>query len=74
MSKRTVNRPLLDSWIDSHSPDAIARLGLKANVSSSLLQKMRSQGRAPTKFITQKAICDAIGCDIEDLFPKVRVS
>jgi DNA-binding Xre family transcriptional regulator len=66
---RWVNRELLDAWIESNSPEGVAKLALRAKVSTSLINKMRSTLNAPTKQITQDAICKAMHCTVEQLFP-----
>lgn len=69
MNKRAVNKKLLEDWLDKHQPNGVARLAVKAHVSVSLIAHFRSNLKAPTKYITQNAICKVVGCTIDELFP-----
>jgi DNA-binding phage protein len=66
---RKLNREVLDRWLEANSPDGISKLALKSHVSSETIKRFRSQGLAPKKFITCKLIADALGIEIDTLFP-----
>lgn len=66
---RWVNRELLDAWIKVNAPDGVAKLALRSKVSTSLINRMRSTLNAPTKLITQEALCKAMSCTLNQLFP-----
>lgn len=70
---KTVNRVLIDRWVDMNGPDGLTRLAAKAGVSSSLLQKVRI-GLIPKKGFTRIRICNALGVTESDLFPTVGAS
>lgn len=65
---RTVNRSLIDQWIDVNGPDGLLRLAQASGVSSSTITKARL-GMAPKKFSTRRRLCEAIGVDEGRLFP-----
>jgi hypothetical protein len=66
---RRVNRRLIDLWVLENAPDGIARLAIKARLSSSLLTKVRSSGRVPTKPTDRRRLAEAIGVAEDELFP-----
>lgn len=66
----TVNRVLIDRWVDMNGPDGLTKLAAKAGVSSSLLQKVRI-GLVPKKGFTRLRICNALNVTEADLFPSV---
>lgn len=66
----TVNRVLIDKWVDMNGPDGLTKLAALAGVSSSLLQKVRI-GMIPKKGFTRVKICNALGVKEADLFPTV---
>jgi transcriptional regulator with XRE-family HTH domain len=65
----TVQRNLLDKWIEKNGPDGVVKLALKAGVSSSLLQKVRI-GKIP-KRSNRILICKALNVSEATLFPTV---
>lgn len=65
---KTVNRVLIDRWVDMNGPDGLIKLAALAGVSSSLLQKTRI-GLVPKKGFTRMKICKALGVTESDLFP-----
>lgn len=65
---KTVNRVLIDRWVDMNGPDGLIKLAALAGVSSSLLQKTRI-GLVPKKGFTRMKICNALGVTESDLFP-----
>lgn len=68
MSRR-VNRQIIDNWVLDNAPDGVARLAIKAGLSSSLLSKVRSSGRVPTRPTDRRRLAQAIGVTEDDLFP-----
>lgn len=69
---RRVNRPLLDKWIQRHGPDGISRLAVESNVAAETIKKSRASGEAPKKYITCKLISDAMGAELDDVFPPIE--
>lgn len=65
---RTVRRKYIDNWVASNGPNGMARLALKANVSTSLLEKARL-GFVPKTEHKRKAIAEALNVNTEILFP-----
>ncbi len=65
---RTVNRKPLDNWIYLNGPNGLARLSLASRVSEATISKARL-GRCPRKMTTMLAICEAIGVDVDEVFP-----
>jgi hypothetical protein len=68
---RTVNRKYIDDWVDANGPDGIAKLALKAKVSSSMVQKARLGLAFKTEY-RRRLLADAIGVKEELLFPVVQ--
>lgn len=64
----TVNRALIDSWVDTNGPDGLAKLAAIAGVSTSLLQKVRI-GLIPKKRFTRLKISNALRVAEDALFP-----
>lgn len=71
---RRVNREILDKWINAFPTDGISHLAVESQVSAETIKKMRASGEAPKKFITLKALSDAIGVDLDILFPEEQAS
>jgi hypothetical protein len=75
---RRVNRELLDKWLsnyrDEHSHDAISHLAVQSQVAADTIKKMRASGEAPKKYITCKLLSDAMGLNMDDIFPKEEAS
>jgi len=69
MESRRVNRPLLDGWLEINGPDGVSRLAVQSQISASTIQKARSTGKAPKKFITLQRLSETLGCAIDELFP-----
>lgn len=64
----TVNRTIIDEWIDTNGPDGLVKLAQKAGVSSSLMNKVRV-GFVPGKRSTRLKICEALNVQEWQLFP-----
>lgn len=71
---RRVNRSLLDEWIKEHAPDGISRLAVESQVSSETIKRCRASGIAPKKTITCQLLSQAMGVDVDKLFPKGKAS
>lgn len=67
---RRVNRELLDKWISDHRHDGLSRLAVQSQVAADTIKKMRASGEAPKKYITCKLISDAMGVEVDELFPQ----
>ena len=69
--ERTVKTEILIRWVQENGPDGLVRLALKAQVSHSLLAKVRV-GRVPKKPLTRQLIARAMGLKEDDVFPLVK--
>lgn len=67
---RKVNRELIDSWIDEHSPNGLSELSVRAKVSISTIGQAR-RGFVPRKDRTRLKLCRALGVNEDALFPPV---
>lgn len=65
----TVNRTIIDEWVEENGPDGLVRLALAAQVSASLLSKVRL-GKVP-KRENRKKLCKVLKVDEARLFPSV---
>lgn len=68
---RTVNTAIIITWVQEHGPDGLVRLALKAQVSHSLLTRVRV-GVVPKKPFTRRLIAEAMGLKEDDVFPITR--
>lgn len=68
--ERTVERSLIDNWVDRNGPDGLVKLAQAAGVSSSLMSKVRI-GRVPKQAATRIRICKALRTEEDTLFPPV---
>lgn len=66
---RRVNRELLDHWIHSNGPDGVSKLAVKSQVSADTIKRSRASRMAPKKPITQQLLAEAIGVNVDELFP-----
>lgn len=69
-----MNRPLLDQWIDRHSPNGILHLAILSEVGLETIKKARAKGIAPKKPITRRLICQVVGVEMDELFPLVTAN
>lgn len=72
--ERRVNRELLDKWISENGPDGISRLAVESQVSAETIKRSRASGEAPKKYSTCKLLSDAIGVEMDVLFPQEQAS
>jgi lambda repressor-like predicted transcriptional regulator len=68
---RRVNRKILDHWIHNNGPDGISKLAVKSQVAADTIKRSRASNVAPKKPITQQLIAEAIGVEVNELFPAV---
>lgn len=71
---RRVNRKLLDQWLQEHGPGGVSRLAVASNISASTIEKCRATEMAPKKLSTLQRLSEAVGLDLEKLFPKCKAS
>lgn len=64
---KTVNRRIIDNWTDENKPNGMAKLAIKAGVSSSMLEKLRL-GEIPAKEQNRLRICRALEVQEDELF------
>lgn len=67
---RKVDRKYIDSWVTKHRPNGIEKLAEKAEISSSMMNKVRI-GRVPKREYTRRRICRALKIQEDFLFPPV---
>jgi transcriptional regulator with XRE-family HTH domain len=63
-----INRKHIDNWVDLNGPAGLHKLAQKAQVSSSLLSKVRAGKGVPKNGYMRLRICEAIGVSEEELF------
>lgn len=66
---KIVNRSKIDDWIRRNGPDGLAKLALKARLSTSLLSKIRG-GKVP-KPLSQTLLAAALECSEDEVFVPV---
>lgn len=64
-----MNRAIIDEWVEENGPDGLVRLALAAQVSASLLSKVRL-GKIP-KRENRKKLCKILKVEEAELFPSV---
>ena len=67
-----VNRSLIDAAVKRNQPDGLAKLALKAKVSTSLLSKVRC-GKVPKKY-NRASIAEACECSEDSVFQVVTAT
>jgi hypothetical protein len=65
---KTVNRDIIDDWIDQNGPNGLARLSIESGVSPSTIGYAR-RGVAPKKDRTRLKLARAVGVAESILFP-----
>lgn len=67
--ERTVNREIIDKWIDRNSPNGLASLAIASGISSGTISKIRL-GYVPEKSGTRIKLAKALIVNEDDLFPE----
>jgi hypothetical protein len=68
---RRVERHHIDTWVDRHYPNGIAKLSVASGVPVPSIQKIRV-GSVPKKAGQRIKLSEAIGLTEDDLFPVVE--
>lgn len=70
MRDRSVNKDIIDEWVDAHFPNAVFKLAEKSGVSARTIYSARA-GQAPKRWVTRMALSRALRVSEETLFPQV---
>jgi transcriptional regulator with XRE-family HTH domain len=67
---KTVNRALIDAWVEKNAPDGVIKLAQKSKVSRHSIAHIRI-GKVPRSELIRDALAIAIGVSEVELFPVV---
>jgi len=66
--QRKVKREFIDRWLSEAYPNALTKLSNASGVPANSISKIRN-GRVPKDFEQLKGLAEAIGVNVDQLFP-----
>ena len=65
-----VDTKLIETWLRENSPNAVAKLQIKADISKHTIERLR-RGLAPKREATRLKVCNALGLEHDALFNNI---